>query len=167
MSEHTLREARHLWYGLLLSPPPPISSLTKLVLNSNCVINISILIRGGSRGGGGDPRGQDPLPPFWGTPKLHKEGKTLHACAPIGHVLVLNSYLNTPPPPFSEILYPPLNKGATKEVAVHAFILRLGWMNEINRRYRGCAVEHSQPVLYFLNCTHLLQSSIGRPVGES
>ena len=37
------------------------------------------LSRGGStRGGGEGPGGQDP--PFWGTPKLHKEGKKrMHA----------------------------------------------------------------------------------------
>ena len=28
---------------------------------------------GADPGGGGSPGGQDP--PFWGTPKLHKEGK--------------------------------------------------------------------------------------------
>ena len=28
-------------------------------------------------GGGGGPGGQDPPPPFWGTPKLHKEGKNV------------------------------------------------------------------------------------------
>ena len=47
------------------------------------------MCRGGSRGGG--PGGQDP-PPFWGTPKLHKEGKNGAACARKLHVLVLNSY---------------------------------------------------------------------------
>ena len=29
----------------------------------------------GADPGGGDPGGQDP--PFWGTPKLHKEGKNV------------------------------------------------------------------------------------------
>ena len=43
--------------------------------------------------------GQDPPPPFWGTPKLHKEGKH--------RISVLNSYPD--PRPLSEILYPPLN----------------------------------------------------------
>ena len=52
-------------------------------------------IHGG--GGGGDSGGQDP-PPFWGTPKLHKEGKNV-AC-------VCAKMLT--PPPLSEILYPPL-----------------------------------------------------------
>ena len=64
-------------------------------------------IRGGSRGGGVlTPR--TPPPPFWGTPKFHKEVKTSRACARIHHVLVLNSYPD--PPPLSEILYPPLPK---------------------------------------------------------
>ena len=31
--------------------------------------------------GGGGPGGKDPPPPFWGTPKLHKEGKKRRACA--------------------------------------------------------------------------------------
>ena len=35
---------------------------------------------GGGGGGRGGPGGQDP-PPFWGTPKLHKEGKKRRACA--------------------------------------------------------------------------------------
>ena len=47
--------------------------------------------KGGSRGGGGPPR-------FWGTPKLHKEGKTLRACAEKRRVLVLNSYPDLPFP---------------------------------------------------------------------
>ena len=34
-----------------------------------------------------------------GTPKLHKEGKTLRACMQIRHVSVFNSYPNLPPPP--------------------------------------------------------------------
>ena len=34
--------------------------------------------RGGSRGGG-DLGGHDTPPPFWGTPKLHKEGKKRRA----------------------------------------------------------------------------------------
>ena len=60
--------------------------------------------RGGSRGGSWGSG--LPPPPFWGTPKLHKEGKMARACARKLCVLVLNSYLD--PPPLSEILYPPL-----------------------------------------------------------
>ena len=40
-------------------------------------------------------------PPFWRTPKLHKEGKkTSCASAQKYHNLVLNSYPDPPPPPF-------------------------------------------------------------------
>ena len=47
-------------------------------------------------------------PHFWGTLKLHKDGKkTLHACRRIHHVLVVNSYPDHAP--LSEILYPPLS----------------------------------------------------------
>ena len=52
--------------------------------------------------GGGGVLGVSPPPLyFWeGTPKLHKEGeKTLHPCAQIQHVLVVNSYPDPPPPP--------------------------------------------------------------------
>ena len=87
-------------------------------------------IHGG--GGGGGPGGPDhlpptpPPPPFWGTPKLHKEGKrTSRACTRKLCVLVLNSYLDPPPPPppppLSEILYPPLEvrgKGAKTELQI-------------------------------------------------
>ena len=52
-----------------------------------------VISRGGSRAG--VPGGQDPHtppPPFWGTPKLHKEGKkTLCTCTRKHCVLVLNS----------------------------------------------------------------------------
>ena len=36
-------------------------------------------------------------PPFWGTPKLHKEGKNVAACARMSRILVLNSYMGHPP----------------------------------------------------------------------
>ena len=58
----------------------PVSHVGSVVLAL-----LSILYRrppqGRIRGGGGGLRGQDP--PFWGTPKFHKEGKTWHACARI------------------------------------------------------------------------------------
>ena len=61
------------------------------------------IYRGGSRRGSG-------AGPFWGTPKLHNEGKkTSHACMRKRRVLVLNSYPD-PPPPLSEILYLSLSK---------------------------------------------------------
>ena len=58
------------------------------------------MTRGRSRGWGflgvGGPGGQDP--PFWGTPKLHKEGKkTLSMYERKSRALLLNSY---PDPPF-------------------------------------------------------------------
>ena len=65
--------------------------------------------RGGSRLGGGALGGQNPPPPFSGTPKLHKEKKkSLRACARIEPILVFNSYgdpsvvnsYGDPPPPF-------------------------------------------------------------------
>ena len=40
--------------------------------------------------------------------------KTLRTCARIHRSLVLNSYPD-PPPPLSEILYPPLSKGNFKD----------------------------------------------------
>ena len=62
-------------------------------------------LRGGSRRGGGALRGQDPHP----TPprNVNKRGKTLRTCTQMQRILVVNSYL--PPPPLSEILYPPLH----------------------------------------------------------
>ena len=48
-----------------------------------------------------------PHPPFWGTPKLHKEGQKRCTCArECTAFLVVNCYLD--PSPLSEILYPPL-----------------------------------------------------------
>ena len=44
-------------------------------------------IQGRIQKGGGGPEGQ--APPFWGTSKLPKEGKTLHVCIRMQHVLVL------------------------------------------------------------------------------
>ena len=47
-------------------------------------------------------------PPLFGDPQTSWRGKkTLRVCAQQRHVLVLNSYPD-PPPPLSEILYPPL-----------------------------------------------------------
>ena len=51
-------------------------------------------------GGGGVLGGQDPASPFWGGPKLHKEGKT----SQILRILVLNSYPDPPSFPKSCIL---------------------------------------------------------------
>ena len=42
-----------------------------------------------------------PPPPFWGTPKLHKEGKNV---ARICHVLVVNSYLFIHKPSFKQLI---------------------------------------------------------------
>ena len=36
-------------------------------------IHVYVMMMAGADPGGGGPGGQDP--PFWGTPKLHKEGK--------------------------------------------------------------------------------------------
>ena len=58
-------------------------------------------------GGGGSWGSGLPPHPFWGTPKLHKEGKVWRVRAQIRQVLVLNSY---PDRPLYEILYPPLPK---------------------------------------------------------
>ena len=53
-------------------------------------------------GGGGTWESGPPLPPFWpwGTPKLHKEGKNVAHVRAKSHILVLNSYLDPPPPHF-------------------------------------------------------------------
>ena len=59
---------------------------------------ISIGNQGRIHGGRG-PWGQDPPPPFWGTPKLQKEGETSRTCARMQHVLVLKQ-LAGPPPSF-------------------------------------------------------------------
>ena len=46
-----------------------------LTLNMRC---IDARVRPGADPGGSGPGGQDtPPPPFWGTPKLHKEGKNV------------------------------------------------------------------------------------------
>ena len=62
---------------------------------------------------GADPGGRGVLgvriPSFGGPPNLIKRGKTLHTCARMGCILVLNSYAD---PPFSKILYPPLYRRA-------------------------------------------------------
>ena len=64
---------------------------------------MSAYCRGGSGGGGGlgGLGGHDPLSPLWGTPKLHKEEKTLLKSARMQHILVVNSCQY---PPLSEIL---------------------------------------------------------------
>ena len=93
-----------------------------------------VLAWGRSRGGGGDPWGlatPPPPPPSRGTPKLHKEGKkTLCVCV-ICHVLVLNSYPDTP---LSEILYPPLLVMCLAEHA--AIIFDRTPLSSIGRRNR-------------------------------
>ena len=53
-------------------------------------------------GGGGGPGGQDT--PFLGTPKLQKEGKNVARV----HAQNAAFQLPGPPPPLSEILFPPL-----------------------------------------------------------
>ena len=57
--------------------------------------------RGGSRGGGGAPGGHPapppPPPPFGGPQNFIKRGKK--RLARKRHILVLNSYPNSPPPP--------------------------------------------------------------------
>ena len=63
-------------------------------------------IRGKSRGCGV----RTPL--FGGPSNFTNREKTSHACAWIRRVLVLKSYPDRPPPPFTEILYPPLQYGA-------------------------------------------------------
>ena len=65
------------------------------------ILAITMKILGKTYSSGADPRGGGS---FWGTPKLHKEGETSQKY----HILVLNSYPDNPPPPLSEILYPPL-----------------------------------------------------------
>ena len=51
------------------------------ILMGNLPLNDYILcmkrVTTGADPGGGGPGGQDPSPPFWGTPKLHKEGKNV------------------------------------------------------------------------------------------
>ena len=57
---------------------------------------------------GGSPGGQDPPPPFGGPPNFIKMEKKHCTCARKEcRISVLNSYPD-PPPPLSEILYPPL-----------------------------------------------------------
>ena len=56
---------------------------------------VKSLVRGGSRGGGS--WGSGPLPPLWGTPKLHKEGKKVVCARANTALLVLNSCPDPPP----------------------------------------------------------------------
>ena len=65
---------------------------------SGAAAQMSLLYSNVHGGGGGRVLGvrTPPPPPFWGTPKLHKEGKDVGRKR---RVLVLNSYPD-PPPPF-------------------------------------------------------------------
>ena len=47
---------------------------------------------------GGGSWGSGPPLPFGGPPNFIKGDKTLHVCARICHILILNIYLNPPPP---------------------------------------------------------------------
>ena len=64
MSDYWLISFLSHFIDSLLIPVPDISIFGRMNL------------RGGSKGGG-RPWGQEPPPPFWGTPKLHKEGKNV------------------------------------------------------------------------------------------
>ena len=90
-------------------------------------------------GGGGGPGGQDP--PFWGTPKLHKEGKK--RCTRKRHILVLNSY---PDPPFQDPVSAPA-----------VFYLKL----EIRHlKYQYNSVDVEMPSLSCIECAVYLFSCI-------
>ena len=58
----------------------------------------------------------------WGSgpPNFIKSGKTLRACVRIRHILVVNSYLDTPLPPFRNSCIRPGRGGQGKGAKPHA-----------------------------------------------
>ena len=77
------------------------------------------MYQGRIQGGGGLGVGTPP-PPFWGTPKLHKEGKNV---ARKRRVLVLNSYLDPPPPFQNPVSAPALYTVVPVPAYYHCFLI--------------------------------------------